>query len=723
MKTKDGEINGVFYIILILLAAAIAISPLLFIRGCGAPVQAAGYTELTINSDAHKYLDSSYSVWTTATHQDTAISAGNNLCAVGYGAASSTPNYYRTRSSILRFNLDTAPDISLVNGIKVRLYFVEAQVTNDPDFQGPYVSLYDCNTVVSNGTDSAVIDNFNDEQKRNRLTNYYYWTDFSDGNWYEFTVTQSDWPTVLNKRDSHYSYMSLVTEQHALDNIPTGVWSASGSYTLYFGAIAGANPAIYPQLVISYAEEATPPVFDYHENALVDNVTSGDEVASNITLSTLSCMYANENLEFDIQGESGAVLDLELISSSGAVLDSIADSVRTNSHYYWQIDSLAENYSGFIRARENTYNLLSPWVCVQPAVDSSQANLNIYAVNTEYPQYAKPFSTYVVNRGGVMYVHWKTNIDTSSDNMTDLRLEIYNNGDNVTSVYSKTFETLSSDYYKGTDNNTYTGLSWRFAVFTPKTTTDQNTYGGLIQNLGLDFVPDNKGYLQPMINSDADGEITTTHSAYWYLESASEGIGVSLLDSTLAVGQEIGVNVKVGRECNVENYLRYVTVSVVGTSSSTSTFVVEGDNELYIDALNAAGDYTLQIDLYDESITSYHYIYQIEFSVTESGAPSPTDGPVTSSDIWDWITDIMERWHLNTTGGHWLLILIGMGAMMIIGHVTGHKTIGLAGALLVFALGIVVGWIDWWWVVLLALGAGFTVWQFIRSKAAGGGDG
>jgi len=399
------------------------------------------------------------------------------------------------------------------------------------------------------------------------------------------------------------------------------------------------------------------------------------------------------------------------------------NGVTSGTHYYWQIDSLPETYTGFVQCKELYYGLISPWVRVESQVDPSESNLNIYARLTAYPQYTEAFSSYVVKQGDMMIVHWKTNIDPPTDNLSTLYLEIYDNGDNITPAYSVSLATLGTDYYKGSTTNVNAGIHWRFALFSPKVLSGTNTYGGLINNLNLDFVPDNKGYLQAMIRSATLGEVTLTHSAYWYLTSATDGIAVTMTDNTLTTDQEIGVKVAIGRECNVENYLKYIIVSITETGIATGTFVGEGDNQLYIDAVNAIGDYTLQVALYDDSITSYQYVYQIPFSVTASGIAPTTHPTVTEEDIWAWITDLMHKWHLDTTGGHWLLILIGMGIMLLIGYKTEHKTIGLTGALLVFALGIVVGWIDWWWIVLLALGAGFTVWQFIRSKASGSGAG
>jgi hypothetical protein len=693
-----------------------------------ASVQAAGYITMTIASDHSLEFTSSYGVWTTVTHQDTATSTGNDLCLVDYDT-SGTANFYRTMSSIIRFNIDTAPDISQIASIKVRLYCLSKSTFNAPTFDAPYISFYDCKADNGGAIASTDIDNFNDhpyyvKNGKNRITNYYSFSDFSPGNWIEFTVPVSDWDNVLNVRDGHYSYMDLVTEQHALDNIPNGVWKGNAGYQLAFGAVAGGIPAQYPQLVFSYAPEATPPVFTYDTNDAVDIVLLGDEVADNITLATLSCMYANEDLQFNVWGDSGAPITLKLVDSTGAILDSLTDSIRVLGHYHWIIDSLASTYSGFVQVKETTYGLTSPWVRIEPTVSPTEANLNIYAVKTDHPQYTEPFSTYVVQRGDYMVVHWKTNINPGSDNMSDISLNIYSNGNAVTPAYSETLADLETDYYQGTAANQAAGIPWRFALFTPKAIQGTNLYGGLVNDLSLDFVPDYKGYLQPMLLSGATGEITVTHSSYWYLTGPGDGITISRLKSQYSTTDEIGFKITVGRECQVAEKLQYLEVSIVELGASLATYVKEGENIFYIDAIETEGDYTLQIKLSNTGISSYEYIYQLPLTISNTAVTPPaTPTPPTADNIWDWIKDLMARYHFDSTGGHWLLILIGMGISLLIGSKTKHSTVGLVMALLVFGLGIVVGWIDKWWIVLLALGAGFTIWQFIRSRASGSGAG
>lgn len=422
MKTNGILITLLLYIVLISMFAGLAYLVTMFQFQ---PVQAAGYTTMSINCTESQYLVSSYGIWTTVTHEDTALSMAAQLgfeYSVGSGV-----NTYRVKHSILKFNMTSAPDISLINAMRIKMYCIQKSVYNAPTFQAPYFSIYDTTARLNGVISTDDNDNFNDLQVRNRLTNYYYWDDLTLNNWITFTVNPTDWATILSPSSSNNTFIDLVTEQHALDNIPAGTWSAGGGYQAYFYSTATQICSID----IDYALAAEVPNFDYHENAPVDNVTMGDEVADNITLSTLSCMYANENLEYDIEGDSGAPIVLRLVNSSGSTIVSLTDSIRTNGHYYWQIDSLPETYAGFVQAKENTYGLTSPWVSVQPQVDASQENLNIYSVTTEYPQYTKPFDTYVVGRGGLMYVHWKTNIDGDSDNLTDISLDIYNNGDNV----------------------------------------------------------------------------------------------------------------------------------------------------------------------------------------------------------------------------------------------------------------------------------------------------
>ena len=464
----------------------------------------------------------------------------------------------------------------------------------------------------------------------------------------------------------------------------------------------------------------------YHVNAAVNPAPLGTENVTAILLSTPSCMYATEPLEFDVQGESGANCTLELRDNTGLVLDSKTDSVRQDGHYWWKIISLPANYSGFVSVYEKTFNLQSPWVAVQPSYDSTEANLMTYAASTVYPQYTLPFSTYVVQRGSIMYVHWKTNINMATDNTYDLALKILMNGDAVDGVkYNKTFADLNTSYFQGYSCNTST--HWRFAVFTPQLTSGQNSYGGLIQDLGIDPGSYNKGFLESMIYNGSS-ELVSCHSAYWYLDSPADGLSSKLDSSSVAVNSPIGLTVTEPAVCRAKTYLPNVYAQIINAGvSTTGTFSPSSPDSqtLSISGIGTEGTYTVRTAFSGGGCT-YQYVTDSTLQISTSGAvkpPKPPGGTITTTDLLDWLNDMLNSHGLNSTLGHWLILLILMVIMIVIGWKSKSKIMTVVLPLMILGIGIIIKWVDPWVIVLLALGAGVTIFSMIRDKLAGRGGG
>lgn len=90
--------------------------------------------------------------------------------------------------------------------------------------------------------------------------------------------------------------------------------------------------------------------------------------------------------------------------------------------------------------------------------------------------------------------------------------------------------------------------------------------------------------------------------------------------------------------------------------------------------------------------------------------PSEDDGVYgVFARMWNWIS--------KSTGGHWLVLLLGMGAVGIIFY--RRREIAVIMCLVILGAGIVVGWVDTWVIVLLALGAGLTIWRMVVSDRRG----
>lgn len=108
----------------------------------------------------------------------------------------------------------------------------------------------------------------------------------------------------------------------------------------------------------------------------------------------------------------------------------------------------------------------------------------------------------------------------------------------------------------------------------------------------------------------------------------------------------------------------------------------------------------------------------LEFCTTEEegGVPPehPGESPVAKAERF------LEKYGLGNQIGHWLVVI----GLMAVGFMLFFKSsvMRVVIPLCVFGGAIVVGWIDLWVVVLLALSAGVSLFSILRKRTQGGGD-
>lgn len=672
----------------------------------------SGETTSSVNTgNQWSAMYSSYAGWTSCVHQDQSEQEGESQARYEYRCGA---HGWRIVTDIMRFPTSGLPDINEISSMYVRMKIHSMESYGEPEFPAPWLSL----VLTQNETPGQAIiqpnmhDTWIDVISPQRVSNWYNWNDYEAGDYLDFHILDSHIQDVLDGSGDYsgtYTYLQVVS-QYQFNDVAPGVYENGDGYVWELGDM---TPALY----YTYAAEPDRADFDYGVNSGYNPAPTGDEVADNITLRTISCMYADEDIGFTVHGESGAVISLSLVNQNGTVLESIEDEVQTNDCYYWQIDTLPSDYTGMVRARESNFNLASPWVAVQPSFDSTQANLKTYSRYTEYPQYENMFSEYVVYRGDYMYVHWKTNIDGSSES-DNHRLDLYINGDNVTPAYSENFTYLGENYYKGEADNWQDGINWRFAVFTPQSVSGTRLYGELVIDLDRDYVPANKGFIQPVIYKiSTDSELGETHTAYWYLEDAGDGINITLQNDSVEVDDRINVKIVVGRQCNASDYLSNALIEVVGYNQVYGT-IEDGTNWFSLDGIEVEGDYDVRVSLSDDSLHTYSYIYQLPLTVAGEGALLPDDtGP---SGIWEAFLNFIGAHNLDSDVGHWIVVILVMVLLFLISYKSSILRVALP--LLVLGAAFVANWIDQWLIVLLALGAGLTLWGIFRRKASGGGE-
>ena len=144
------------------------------------------------------------------------------------------------------------------------------------------------------------------------------------------------------------------------------------------------------------------------------------------------------------------------------------------------------------------------------------------------------------------------------------------------------------------------------------------------------------------------------------------------------------------------------------------------DDHVYVGGVEIDGpttyEYTLEGLVYGETyryravlLHDDFYGDTIEWRQGYWGADGPPSGEgayAVYADMWDWL--------INSTAGHWTILLLGMVVAGAIFH--RQRAVAVVVCLFILGIGIVIGWVDTWVIVLLALGAGLTVWRFVTAR-------
>jgi hypothetical protein len=671
------------------------------------PVQAAGSTTVYINCTDYQgfgwyaFNKQPWNYYRTYSTSDT--TGGLGFVYRTDGGAHVAPY-----STTFEFNVSSIPDGAQIIDAKIN-FTVSGKDDNYVNYNNFYWSFY--KTDAGGNNDLGLDDN---------------------ARWYALWSEYGRQTPVLKFSDMYTGAHSVeLTKPHEalLDTKGNNkVWlEASTEYfflgvpPLYNGESDGNHMTIgiswtTVQLEVTYVSEPERGEMTLHENAAVDTYVLGNEVANNITLETLSCMYGDETLSFLVNGESGANVSLELWDGKGNLIDTHDDSVRVDGIYAYQID-LTSDYSGFVRLRERNFNLWSEWVSVQPSPSSSEFVNLVYARSTEYPQYTTGFSNYVVYDGDYMYIHWKTNINPSTE-LPDYAFKILSRG--IYQSYLSPLDELAADYFGGTEVNQKAVSHWRYAIFTPALLEGTYDYGGLILNLNFAQARSIRtGFIQAVIveTSDNQTELAPCHSAYWYLSSADKGLQINLERNSYTTTETPVIKLVVGDECKVESLLSSGTAKI---GSFENYFTAElGNNRIVCMPYNVVGNNVASLILEGDQHT-YQYRYDMSFTITDEdgGDGTGVDEIDDFESWWDKFMEFIGIHGLDTPEGHWIILIIAM--ILLCAAFFFNEILRVVFPLLAFGAACVAGWIDRWWVILLALGAGVFIFSIFRKKTAGG---
>ncbi len=715
MKNKNKYIS--LLIVLIICIGAIMPVYILFVNI--EPVSAAGSVSVNITLTGRYELHTVQSLQQNFVYWCTHAASVGTTNQIGWYSDLLTefnPDYQRTfpRSHVFYWSLAGIPAGAEIVDANIILR-CSAKTDNSDVYSDFYWSFYKTNPGVDNLPTIDDADNWDlmRSQGYGRMTPPQHYTSLVVGAVDYIVPITADLDIALETWQATGNvYFQCMTENQALFWTPQ--WENDKGIKFDISSTIGS----YPYLNITYVPPATPRNEDLHVNAPVDTTILGDETADNITLETLRCMYADETLSFLVNGDSGANVTLSLLDQDNRVLATHSDTVRTDNIYSWQIN-LPSNYSGFVKVHEANNNLDSAWVSVQPAPSKTEKTNYVYAGSTEYPQYTTPFSQYVVYDNGYMYVHWKTNIDPATE-LADYGLELLSNGS--TSVFRYTLEDIATDYLGGSVTNQQGLTHWRYMVFTPGITQGHSDYGGLAYNLYFDQTKSIRtGFVQAVIKDSATwtNEIASTHSAYWYLSSPAKGLSIAFDHSSYSDEETPVIKLIVGDECKAETNLTTGSIDIAG--DIVGAFTTElGNQDLVLKQLSD-GSYVVSVSLSGSDHT-YVYRYDIPLTVSDSGATGGTgvDEISDPNNILGLVKKIFGFINADSPGEKWIWLLVGMAIAAAM--FWWSSIMRVVAPMVLFGAACVSGWIDPWWVILLALGAGVYIYSTFKKKTGEGSE-
>ena len=673
----------------------------------------AGSSEIRAE-DSEVGADDVYTNFTNAVITDNWRLNDNTLTA-GTTCRADASNFARLKRSILAFDLSAANITTLTGATSVTIRLKLSGKTNTHPTATPTWSLFKVTMPLQDGyggaIDSRDFDNINSTTRvTSEVAGY---NEYNVGDWIDFPIYVDNWDDVL-LISQNWAYVGLVESTYDWHDMTPG-WSSDAVFEFEFY-----RHETYPgQLIVEYPANVQERKPTTRTNAATDNETTGYETADNITWDTPRAAYADEALNFIINGDSGEAIDLKLMDVSNNILASHIDSIRVDGKYYYSAD-VPDSTVGFVRLVETNNNIYSLWGYINPAVSSSQEPDYIYSASTDYPQYTKPFKTYVVQAGDVMTVHWQTRLTAAETDNASLRLWYV--GDNTTIMYNELLSDMADDYYYNESDNDHM-ITWRYAVFTMDDTGQGfEDYDEMIIDLDRVYGWETSGFYQPVIFEDAlNEEVTTTHSCYWYLADANnDGLRCSLDAGTYTAGNNMNIRFYAGDASKVKtelNFLRVLLINAAGTTIDQVDGVVTGEQtNLVLQAPMGNGTYTARFTLTKANKT-FTYIKDVTFVVIggiEEAEEPFIDNIVEGFEAW------LDNWGLNNQAGHWLVLLVVMVLLFIIAYKSEILRVALPLVAMATAIGF--GWIDVWVIILLALGAGLSLFALFRKKVQGGGE-
>lgn len=446
---------------------------------------------------------------------------------------------------------------------------------------------------------------------------------------------------------------------------------------------------------------------DEVENPTTDNVTD------NITWCSPRLAYGDDDpsFMFDVAGETGAMLDLDVIDYRGSIIGSLShtDSIRVDGHYYYEED-LPDNFNGLFRLKENYSNVVSSWGYCKSAPDETQELNTIVLNEPTYHHWDNEFDEFAYGEEEIYSVHWCTNMD--EDDLDYASIELWEFGDKDEVIWTENMSVLRDEYYQNIECfDEY--IPWRYALFVMNKGSGFEDYDGLILDINTNYGYDTAGFYQFALVEDAtDEEFTQTEDLAFYLTTPEiDGIRLTTNKRDYSASENIRVLIEAGTKTKIRDYLSSIKVEMVkdsGIIMDTENAVMGGEVEsIDIIAPGSRGNYYIRLTLTDEDVTGY-YIHQVPITV-EGGVAGYDEDDASVTDVGRSILDNIKDFFIDLgfEDSSILKWIIMCGLMLIVFILCrDDKFWRVILPLLIMGIFIIANWVDVWLIVLLSLGVG-----------------
>lgn len=680
------------------------------------PVYAAGYTSVNVTGTRYWMgagngynFTSDAEMWAVSAADSGYLGSGTT---VGWYSTGTSNNYDWIKRDVYRFDVGSYLDKEIIS-IKFWLYMNRA------------VSSYwlDDYLVLSKAyiTNAAPVESDWGYLQLQAVAPAYLWNDIGTGAsaWYSIDAFDSQLDEIMDPSSSNYTFISGLSLFDKYGHPIT--WYSSQAHYISMDNII---------MEITYAEDSAEREMNVLTNAAdYGGALLGTENVTGISWLTPRAAFADDinGIGFRVEGNPGAAFSYQLVDSTGTLLDSGNNTIKSNNYFYWYYEPEI-GYTGWVKLkvrleRDNTLTE-SLYGRIEAPPDLTQRTLTVNAYDTAFPQYDNELNSYIVYRNDVGILYWKTNLETAD--MNNYSIALLSGGDSGHVMYSANMSTLNSDYFQVTDSANEDMAHWRYLMFTPAGSSI-NRYDDMIIYLGKEYTLTNCGFWQGIIRLNSDNSsLTWTDTAHFYINSIEQGLQFSIQDSDSEDGM-INAIIDVGEHCKIASRLPYLSIAVINELGAVlgyvESFVVVGNNNISFPMPEYEGEYEARFTFYDsELVPDYEYIHDVTFTLISGASGAIVPGtPPSESGIVGWINGILRDHNMDNAAGHWLLIIILCVIVAAVFGVYGKMPlVATVICILIFGFALWAGWVDRWIIVLLAIAAGFTIWRLFRKQTGSG---